>query len=271
MEEALEVTTAPGDIWRASVAADRGGRLWVFWSQRDGAKWDLWGRLLTGGSWDPPQKISVGRYEHVPSGRRVPRREGLRGLAECARRPDRYLHARLGRSVDGPRCGSAIPAPTTGSRRLPVVQTARPMSLWDGYHDGNYDIFYRSFANGSLGEIEQVTRSPRFQAHANVAVAPDGDALARLGRVRHELGQGSRVLDHAPALGSPASGTVHSGRAEIRRGNGPRPRPSWSPSTSTALYPNFENPQLAFDSGGTLTMLVPALDTPSVPTVSAPA
>ena len=42
--------------------------------------------------------------------------------------------------------------------------------VWDGYHDGNCDVFYRSYSNLGLGQVEQVTSSARFQAHANVAV-----------------------------------------------------------------------------------------------------
>src|SRR5947209_15854517 len=42
---------------------------------------------------------------------------------------------------------------------------------WDSYRTGNYDIFLRRIgSDGSLGPIEQVTKSPRFQAHASLAV-----------------------------------------------------------------------------------------------------
>ncbi len=43
--------------------------------------------------------------------------------------------------------------------------------LWDSYGTGNYDIFLRKIGrNGALGPIQQVTKSPRFQAGASVAV-----------------------------------------------------------------------------------------------------
>ena len=42
---------------------------------------------------------------------------------------------------------------------------------WDSYRTGNYDIFLRRVgADGTLGPIQQVTKSPRFQAHASLAV-----------------------------------------------------------------------------------------------------
>src|SRR5262249_9330787 len=36
---AQEVTAAPGDIFRCSLAADASGNLWAFWNQRDGDAW----------------------------------------------------------------------------------------------------------------------------------------------------------------------------------------------------------------------------------------
>ena len=42
---------------------------------------------------------------------------------------------------------------------------------WDSYRTGNYDIFLRRVgADGTLGPIQQVTKSSRFQAHASLAV-----------------------------------------------------------------------------------------------------
>ena len=36
---------------------------------------------------------------------------------------------------------------------------------WDSYRSGNYDIFMRRIAaDGTMGAVEQVTRSPRFEA-----------------------------------------------------------------------------------------------------------
>ena len=46
---------------------------------------------------------------------------------------------------------------------------------------------------------------------------PGRDALARLGRVRHQLGQGSRLLSHPAAGGTSAPRAVDSSRAPFRR------------------------------------------------------
>ena len=91
---------------------------------------------------------------------------------------------------------------------------------WDSYRAGNYDIFLRRVGrDGALGPLEQVTKSPRFQAHASVAVDRKDRVVGGLGRIRFELGQGlvaRRLSGVRPccipiaACGSPCS-TAESG------------------------------------------------------------
>ena len=53
-----EATPAPADLFRCSLAVDAQGGLWTFWSQRDGTRWDIWGRRKHDGSWQAPVKVS---------------------------------------------------------------------------------------------------------------------------------------------------------------------------------------------------------------------
>ena len=53
----VEVTPAPGDIFRCSLAAGANGDLWAFWSQRDGDVWHLWGRRRTTSGWGSPERV----------------------------------------------------------------------------------------------------------------------------------------------------------------------------------------------------------------------
>src|SRR5438477_13937 len=41
---------------------------------------------------------------------------------------------------------------------------------WDTYDKGNYDINFRTYQNGKLSPLHPLTSSPKFQAHAAVAV-----------------------------------------------------------------------------------------------------
>ncbi|MCY4534946.1 MAG: hypothetical protein OXB91_06250, partial [Bryobacterales bacterium] len=176
-EDAQEVTPEPADVWRASAAADGNGRLWVFWSQRDAASWNLWGRLLDGGSWLEPQKISTDgsntfhRAAATRDGKVVVVWQSAQGEAGAAQ-SDIWMRVWDG-SWGDPLQVSESPA-NDWEPQVAGGPDGQAHVVWDGYHDGNYDVFYRSYASGELGDIEQVTSSARFQAHANVAVSPDG-------------------------------------------------------------------------------------------------
>ena len=256
-EESREVTPAPGDIWRASAAADGEGRLWVFWSQRDGTAWNLWGRLLAGDSWGSPEKLSVAgtntfhRAASSHDGKVFVVWQSAQGAARQGQ-SDIWMRVWDG-SWSDPMQVSDSPA-NDWEPQVAGGPDGQAHIVWDGYHNGNYDIFYRSFANGALGEIEQVTNSPRFQAHANVAVGPDGAPWLAWDESGVNWGKDQGYLI-TPPLGIP----LHQERsiAIVRRSAGSwvTPRVALEPFYIYRLYPNFENPQLAFDANGTLTML----------------
>ncbi len=257
-EEAQEVTPAPADVWRASVAADGRGRLWVFWSQRSGTAWDVWGRLLDGGSWGEPQKISADGSNTFH--RAAPTGDGnVIVVWQSAQGPAGRAHTDIWmRRWDGTSWSEPTRVSESAANDWEPQVAGGPEGqahiVWDSYHDGNYDIFYRSYANGSLGDIEQVTSSPRFQAHANVAVDPVGTPWLAWNESGTNWGKDQGYLV-TPPLAVP----LHQERSIqiVKRSGG-----SWSEPVSELepfyvyrLYPNFENPQLAFDQNGTLTML----------------
>jgi hypothetical protein len=49
--EAEEVTPRAATIFRCALATDRSGSLWVFWSELDGDRWQIWSRRKTGATW----------------------------------------------------------------------------------------------------------------------------------------------------------------------------------------------------------------------------
>ena len=256
--EAQEVTPTPADVWRASAAADGRGRLWVFWSQRADTTWDLWGRMLGGGTWGEAQKISAGGSNTFH--RAAPTDDGNVAVVwQSAQGPDGQAQTDIWMRVwDGSTWGDPMQVSESPANdwepQIAGGSEGQFHVVWDSYHDGNYDIFYRSYANGSLGTIEQVTSSPRFQAHANVAVAPDGTPWLAWDESGANWGKDQGYLV-TPPLAVP----LHQERSiQIVKRSGS----SWSEPVSELqpfyvyrLYPNFENPQLAFDRDGTLTML----------------
>src|ERR1700683_2558695 len=56
--EAEEVTPKTATIFRSALAADHSGSLWVFWSQLDGDRWQIWSRRRTGGAWQPATPLT---------------------------------------------------------------------------------------------------------------------------------------------------------------------------------------------------------------------
>ncbi len=257
-EDAQEVTLGPADVWRASAAADGHGRLWVFWSQRSGTRWDIWGRMLEGASWGEPRRISTAgsntfhRAAPTDDGSVVVVWQSAQGPAGQAR-TDIWMRRWNGTDWSDPMRVSESPA-NDWEPQVAGGPGSQAHIVWDSYHDGNYDIFYRSYADGGLGDIEQVTSSPRFQAHANVAVAPDGTPWLAWDESGTNWGK-----DQGYLVTPPLSVPLHQERSIriVKRSGG-----SWSepvaelePFYVYRLYPNFENPQLAFDRNGTLTML----------------
>ncbi len=256
-EDAQEVTPSPGDLWRVSMAADGQGRLWVFWSQRDGTRWELWGRMLDGDAWSAPEKISGAgsntfhRAAATGDGTVVVAWQSAQG-PEGQGQTDIWM-----RAWDG-EWGAATQVSESPANDWEPQVSGGPADdahiVWDSYHAGNYDIFYGRYSGSGLGDIEQVTSSARFQAHANVAVAPDGTPWLAWDESGTNWGK-----DQGYLVTPPLSVPLHQERSiqvVKRSGSGwAVPKAPLEPFYVYQLFPNFENPQLAFDASGTLTVL----------------
>ena len=255
--DAEEATTAPGDIWRVSSASPGADKAWVFWSLRDGTRWDLWGRLRDGDAWGAPQKISSGgsnTFHRAASaeGKVFVVWQSFQGAAGKAQ-SDIYL-----RVYDNGAWGEPLRVSESDANDWEPQIASGPGGeahiVWDSYDAGNYDVFYRSYANGKLGAVEQVTRSERFQAHANIAVDDSGDPWLAWDESGVNWGKDQGYLV-TPPLAAP----LHQERSirVVKREGGSwvEPKAALEPFYVYRLYPNFENPQLAFDATGTLTML----------------
>src|SRR5262249_26082094 len=149
---------------------DARGRVWVVWSQREGEAWDLVGRVREGTVWSSPRKLT---NEQGPSffHKLVRDRKGTLHLIWVAHQ-DAASHVMWSR-LEGDRWST--PVEVSGPNAwMPDADCDSKGDLyvaWDSYRTGNYNVFLRRIgADGALGSTEQVTNSPRFHAHASVAV-----------------------------------------------------------------------------------------------------
>ena len=253
-----EVTPAPGDLWRVSLAADSNGGLWAFWSQRDGVSWDIWGRHKTGDSWGRAEKISEGgsntfhRASSSADGSvfvvwQSFRGPGMESQADIyGRRWNAEGWSPEAQLSDSP-ANDWEPFVAGGKGGAAYV-------VWDGYEDGNYDVFFRDFDGNDLGPVRRVTKSPRFQAHATVAVDAQGRPWVAWDESGTNWGKDVGYLI-TPSMGVP----LHQERSlEVVMWDGGKwvtPKKNLQPFYVYQLFPNFENPQIHFDGQGVLNMV----------------
>ncbi len=168
--DAEPLTAAGQDIFHTAAAEDARGRIWIVWSAREGEDWDLVARVRDGGGWSGPRKLTNG---HGPNffHKLVRDRHGNLHLIWVAFQ-DARSHVMWSR-LDGDRWSPAqeISGPNAWMPDADCDSSGNLYVAWDSYRTGNYDIFLRRIgSDGTLGPIVQVTKSPRFQAHASVAV-----------------------------------------------------------------------------------------------------
>ncbi|HEV2445128.1 MAG TPA: hypothetical protein VGS58_04370, partial [Candidatus Sulfopaludibacter sp.] len=164
------LTEGGRDLFRTAIAQDARGRIWVVWSERTGEVWDLTARVFDGRSWSAPRTLTNGNGPNFFH-RLARDRAGNLHLVWVA-----WLNAEshvMWSKLEGD-TWSAAREISGASAWMPDAAADSQGNLyvaWDSYRTGNYDVFLRRIAaDGSMGPIEQVTKSPRFQAHASLAI-----------------------------------------------------------------------------------------------------
>ncbi len=124
---------------------------------------------------------------------------------------------------------------------------------WDTYDKGNYDIQFRPYSNGKLEALRPLTSSPKFQAHASVAV----DNRGRPWVAWDESGV-NWAKDQGFLIPVPLATPIHQQRSiriaswdatawlELRK----KPVDAFP----EAMRQNAEHPQIAFDGNDSLTV-----------------
>lgn len=258
-----EVSETPGDFWRCSLAVDSEGALWVFWSARSGPKWDIFGRRKSGDSWGPVEQIS---REGSNTFHRAATGDGGEvylvwqsfrdpGDPDSKERAQSDIVLRSYR--DGKWSDETLVSASKANDWEPYVAAGPNGSayvVWDGYEEANYDVFFRAFEGGEAQPIEQITDSERFQAHATVAVDHEGRPWVAWDESGVNWGK-----DQGYLITPPMSVPLHQERSlrlVMRDGSAWKaPKKELEPFYVYQLYPNFENPQIAFDGDGVLTMV----------------
>jgi hypothetical protein len=144
----------------------------VVWSERTNEDWDLYARSYDGRQWGARQKLTSGDHPDIFH-RLAADRSGALHLVWTGYRSgqshvlwSKQQGAGWSNPVEISGAGAWMPDAACDSQGNLYV-------AWDSYGAGNYDIFLRRIGrDGTLSPLQQVTKSPRFQADASVAVDP---------------------------------------------------------------------------------------------------
>jgi hypothetical protein len=247
---AQEVTPAPVDIFRCSLAVDGSGSLWAFWNQRDGDTWHLYGRQRSGSGWGAAEKIGgagTDTFHRAASGA-----DGTVAVVWSSFRggqSDIFLRVH-GKGGWMPEVKLSESPANDWEPSLAVGPDGTAYAAWDTYDRGNYDVMFRSWRAGTLSPLRRVTASPRFQAHTAVTVDPQGRPWIAWDETGVNWGKDQGFL-----IPTPFATPLHRERSIVlATWDGKQwlaPKAPFPPS----MRDNAEHPQMAFDGGGSLVML----------------
>ncbi len=166
----FRLTTQKGDVYRTAIAEDGRGRIWVVWSERANEDWNLWARVYSGETWSAPRQITSANSPNMFH-QMIADAAGNLHLIWTGYQ-DGVSHVYWSK-LNGDQWSTAteISGPSAWAPQGACDSQGNLYVVWDSYRTGNYDIFLRRVASdGTLGPLDQVTQSVRFQAHPTVAV-----------------------------------------------------------------------------------------------------
>ena len=167
------LTTEKGDIFRTSVGEDPDGKIHVVWSERSDEQWNLEERVFDGRNWSARSQITHANAPNIFHKLVV----GPRALSLIwvgYENGESYLYSA---SYSSGRWSQPrqIGGPSVWNPDAVFDRDGNLHAAWDSYKAGNYDIYYRrTGSDGTAGAIEQVTKSPLFDAHPSLAADGSG-------------------------------------------------------------------------------------------------
>ena len=170
----VRLTTDKGDIFRTSVAEDPEGRIHVVWSERSGEAWNLYERVFDGRDWSARAQITRTDVPNIYH-KLIAGRGGLDLIWIGHEGGESFLYLVSYTRSAGWSQPQRIGGPSVWNPDAAFDGEGNLHAAWDSYRDGNYDIFYRRIGgDGAPGPVEQVTKSPGFDAHPSLAVDGQG-------------------------------------------------------------------------------------------------
>ena len=245
----MKVTEAKGDLYRTSIAEDGSGNIHVVWSERNDVDWNLRERVFSGGNWSATRTLTTATtspnmfHKLVPSAGAGP----LRLIWVGYEGGESFLYASSwsGSTWSQPQRMSeaSVWAPDAIQDKEGNLYLA-----WDSYRDGNYDIFFRRIrADGNPDAIEQVTKSPRFEAHPSLAI----DGQGRPWLAWDESGSNwGKDWTHEDIYRSTVLYANRGIRVAIKEGAEWKEGPDFSAAVPDRLRRYWQLPHLAADSNG---------------------
>jgi len=167
----LRVPEVSGTVWRPHLAIDAQDRLWVVWAQLVNENWDLYAACLEGNRWLLPQRLTSDPMPDFNVDLATDAQGNIHAVWQGWRGKTSQIFLRSFR--DGKWQPAMQVSSGTGNNWEPAVAAGSDGTIhvaWDSYRKGNYDIYTRSIAGGKPGIEEALTSSPRFEAHASLAV-----------------------------------------------------------------------------------------------------
>ncbi len=172
--EPVRLTTEKGDIFRTSIAEDAEGGIHVAWSERHGDQWNLYERVFDGRNWSPRAQITSGDAPNIFH-KLVAGPHSLSLIWVGHENGESYLYLSSYARASGWSERRRIGGPSVWNPDAAFDRDGNLHAAWDSYQTGNYDIFYRRIdPDGTAGEIEQITKSPIFDAHPSIAIDGQG-------------------------------------------------------------------------------------------------
>ena len=260
------VPTARGELWRPTAVVDAEGAVWVFWSQRENGRYDLFGRRFDGKVWG--ERVALGSS---PGSDLDP---------EAVLGPDGAIHL-VWQAFDEqsdvlyrvlrddawsqPKRLSESPA-NDWEPDLAVDSTGAVHVVWDSYEANHYDVLARTVGpDGALGPVEPLAATSSYEARASVTV--DGQD-----RVWYawDVGPSAWAKDQGldlPVDGQPRGTKIYDERrieVRVRDGGtwltpktplGDRVHRQWASNDHPSGVPIFHGPELHTDAEGRVHML----------------